>query len=232
MGTLVPVCIVYRRELGLMVRQLLRWAQAPSELADLGFARVALLVVLGTVPTGVIGVGLGGLFEELALDVRVVGAALLVNGVILLGLGKVQERQEAAGTQGRMLTELTVADALIIGTFQGLAVFRGVSRSGTTITCGLVRGLSSEAAAAYSFLLSIPAILGALVLTLGRQDMISGDAWGTYLIGGVAACVSGTVALLLLLRLLNRGRLQHFAWYSFAIGAAAIASRVAGWPAG
>ena len=228
-GTLVPVCIVYRGELLRMTGQLLSWLRAPTptSLPDLPFARLALLVVLGTIPTGLIGVGLGGIFEELALDVAVVGAALAVNGFILLGLGALQQRRPD-DTPGRSITELTIADALIIGTAQGFAVFRGISRSGSTITMGLARGLSREAAAAYSFLLSIPAILGALVLTLARDPVIIGDAWSTYLVGGLAACVSGTIALILLLRLLNRGRLQHFAWYCFALSAAAIAWRFAG----
>lgn len=224
-GTLVPVLFVYRREIGRMVKGLyasLRRVAGPDEAAD---ARLAMLVVVGSVPTGIIGIGLGDMMESLTLDLAWIAGALTVNACILFGLGVIQRRTE--GVPGRSLRELTVGDALWVGAIQGMAVFRGISRSGSTITTGMLRGLDREAAAAFSFLLSVPAILGALLLKLD-VSVITADGLGIYVLGGLVACASGTAALLFLLRLLRRGRLHHFAWYCLVVAALALYWRMNG----
>lgn len=217
-GTLVPVVIVYRAELGRMIAaawRVVRGRSTPRTDAD---ARLVALVIVATIPTGLLGVGVGGFFEALSADVGWVALALAVNAGILLTLGALTRRAE--GRPGRGLAELTLRDALVVGVVQGLAVFRGISRSGSTITAGMACGLDREAAAAFSFLLAIPAICGALVLTFDL-DAFRGEAWAPVLVGGVVAAVSGLVALRFLLRLLRRGRLHHFAWYCLAIAAIA-----------
>ena len=224
-GTLVPVLFVYRREIGRMLDGLWATARRAATPSQTTQARLALLVVVGSVPTGLIGVGLGGFMETLALDLAWVAAALTLNAGILFGLGVVQRRAESR--PGRPLEALTVRDALLVGTIQGVAVFRGISRSGSTITAGMLSGLDREAAAAFSFLLSVPAILGALILKLDLS-VITADGLGIYLLGGVVACASGTAALLVLLRLLRRGRLHYFAWYCLAIAALAMYWRLNG----
>ncbi|MGB0590780.1 MAG: undecaprenyl-diphosphate phosphatase [Myxococcota bacterium] len=224
-GTLVPVLFVYRREIGRILKGLwasLRRVASPDEAADF---RLGLMVIVGSVPTGIIGIGLGDMMESLALDLGWIAAALTLNAGILFGLGVVQKRAE--GKTGRTLRELTVRDALLVGTIQGMAVFRGISRSGSTITAGMLSGLDREAAAAFSFLLSVPAIFGALLLKLDLS-VISADGLGIYIIGGVVACASGTAALLVLLRLLRRGRLHLFAWYCLAVAALALYWRMNG----
>ena len=225
LGTLVPVLFVYRREIGRMLDGLLASLRRSADDEQRSHARLAMFVVVGSVPTGLIGIGLGDLMESLALDLAWVAAALTLNALILFGLGAVQKRAEGRG--GRGLQELTLTDALFVGTVQGVAVFRGISRSGSTITAGLLSGLDREAAAAFSFLLSVPAILGALVLKLDF-DVITSDGLGIYLLGGAVACVSGTAALLVLLKLLRRGRLHLFAWYCLAVAAFALYWRLSG----
>ena len=224
-GTLVPVLFVYRREIGRILKGVwtsIRRTAGPDEAADF---RLGMLVVLGSIPTGFIGIGLGDMMESLALDLGWIAAALTLNAGILFGLGVVQKRAE--GKAGRGLRELTIRDALLVGTVQGMAVFRGISRSGSTITAGMLSGLDREAAAAFSFLLSVPAILGALLLKLDLS-VITADGLGIYIIGGLVACASGTAALLFLLRLLRRGRLHLFAWYCLFVAALAIYWRMNG----
>ncbi|MDP6942692.1 MAG: undecaprenyl-diphosphate phosphatase [Myxococcota bacterium] len=213
-GTLFPVLFVYRREIGRMVDGLVASARRRATDAQTTQARLAMLIVVGSIPTGIIGIGLGDAMESLTLDLAWVSGALAVNAGILFGLGAVQRRQSE--TSARTLEALTVRDALFVGTVQGFAVFRGISRSGSTITAGMLSGLDREAAAAFSFLLSVPAIGGALLLKMDF-DVITDDGLGIYLLGGALACISGTVALLVLLRLLRRGQLHHFAWYCLAI---------------
>ena len=217
-GSLVAVLVVYRRLfIGIVVGfwRLVSRRGTWSEEAD---ARLGVFAIVGTVPTALIAVLLGDWMEGLAADIRFVGAMLIVNGCVLLGLGVLGRRALRNANPGRDLSEMRISDALIIGSTQGLGIFRGISRSGTTITAGLMTGLSQEAAAAFSFVLSVPAILGALVLKFDSAA-IAADGAGSYILGAVVAAVVGILALTLLLRLLRKGQLHHFAWYCFALGA-------------
>ncbi len=219
-GTLVPVVIVYRGELGRMVRSGLGALKRPSEfLADADQQDEA-GVGAATVPTAVVALLFGDVMERLALDIRAVAACLALTGFILLGMGALERRAAQSQRPLRTLADLRLRDALLIGTLQGFAILRGVSRSGTTITAGLLVGLDRKSAAAFSFLMAIPAILGALVLAL-RHGAPAGQGLPIFLIGGLVAAISGTIALRWLLRLLQKGRLHHFAWYCFALSAIA-----------
>ncbi|MCB9727575.1 MAG: undecaprenyl-diphosphate phosphatase [Deltaproteobacteria bacterium] len=221
-GTLVPVVIVYRAELGRMARASAAALREPRRLLADADARLVLLVGAATVPTGVVAVLFGDVMERLALDIRAVAACLALTGCILLGMGVLERRAAASDRPLRTLADLTLRDALIIGTLQGIAILRGVSRSGTTITAGLLVGLDRRSAAAFSFLMAIPAILGALVLAL-RHGAPPGQGLSIFLVGGLVAAASGTLALRWLLRLLQKGQLHHFAWYCFALSASAFA---------
>jgi undecaprenyl-diphosphatase len=208
-GTLGAVLAVYRKDVIRMLGGLTRpsWDEP-------GF-RLSVLVVIGTIPAAVIGIGLGDLFEATFATTTAVGGFLLLNGGILM-LGR------TASDEGRSLDELRVKDALLIGCAQSFALFRGISRSGTTIVAALRIGVNREAAAAFSFLLSIPAIGGAVILE-GRKAF-SEDALPALplIVGTLAAAVSGYLALLFLLRLVRGGRLHRFAWYCWALGLTAI----------
>ncbi len=229
-GSLTAVLFVYRDLFARMLSATVRVLRHPRALtqglhteAD---ARLVLLVGVATIPTGLIGVLLGGFMEGLTGDISVVGGALVANAALLLGLGVLSRRVRALPAGGRSLDELRVRDALLIGLVQGLGIFRGISRSGSTITAGLLVGLRQDAAAAFSFLLSVPAILGALVLE-SNLDGATLDA-PVAVAGVLSSAVVGTLALLLVLRLLDRGALHHFAWYCLAVGALAIYLGLAG----
>ena len=222
-GTLVAVVVVYRKVFGRMLSASWRFARRRSGFADEPDLRLAVYAIVATIPTGIIAVLLGDAMEGLAQDISFVGAMMLVNGCILLVLGRlVGGAAPGSVAKRRGLDELRLGDALVIGTVQGLGIFRGISRSGSTITTGLVVGLQREAAATFSFVMSVPAILGALVLKFD-PDKIGADGAGPYVLGALVAAVVGTAALLVLLRLLRSGRLHHFAWYCFAVGVFAIA---------
>jgi undecaprenyl-diphosphatase len=225
LGSLVAVFIVFRAVFWRMITATGRVLRRPTRLAE-GLAaepdaRLVLLAAVATVPTGLIGVLLGDVMEGLAGDIWVVGVALLVTAAILVLLGRLTAHRAASGQPGRSLGELRLTDALLVGTVQGLAVFRGISRSGSTITAGLAVGLDREASAALSFVLSVPAILGALVMKFDAAALQTGQV-AIFAAGALASAVVGTLALLLLLRMLRAGRLHHFAWYCLALGLAAI----------
>jgi undecaprenyl-diphosphatase len=226
-GTLVAVVAVYGDLFKTILRECLQTLRAsvrsPGEfreiLARAPYTRLALYVCVATVPTGLIAIGFGDVLEALAVDVRLVGAALIVNGGLLLWMRVLQRRRVATGA--RSIEEVRLRDALVVGTLQGLGIMRGISRSGSTITAGLMTGLDQEASAAFSFLLAVPAIIGALILKFDVAAL-SGDQWIHALLGAGVAAIVGTLALRLLLRMLRVGRLHLFAWYCFALGAIAI----------
>jgi undecaprenyl-diphosphatase len=175
--------------------------------------RFGLLIIVGSIPTAVLGLMMKDLVTTRLAMVESVGLALLVTGVMLRFTGRL-------GEMGRDC--LTLRDALIIGTVQGLAVTPGLSRSGWTIGAGLWLGLGRETAARYSFLLSVPAVLGATLLEL-RGDLESHFAAADFLAGFLAAAVCGSLALLFLSRLLKSGRFAAFAWWCWGAGGAALA---------
>lgn len=206
LGTLVAVLIVYRRDVLQILRDLVR-----------GQPREALLVVLGTLPAGVVGVAFKDYFGELFASGRSAALGLLVTAALLVVADRARRRAQAAGG-GRRALRWT--DALAIGCVQAVAIFPGISRSGSTIAVGMLRGLEPLQAARFSFLLSIPAILGAAVLELGSflehpptgpDQLLLG--WGL-----VVAAMVGWAALRVLIAFLNRGAFLWFAAYCAVLG--------------
>jgi len=220
LGTLVAVIAFFMRPIGDVLTGSAGWAWArlkgaaptPGQTAAI---RIAGLVVLASVPAGVVGFTAGHDLEALATDPTMVGAFLIANGCLLLTtlptfLGKVPWKP---------LERFPWLAALLVGLAQSLAILRGVSRSGSTITAARHLGLSPDDAARFSFFLFIPAILGALVLEFaggwpegGRMG--PGQAW----LGGAVALVTGVLALRLLMRVLRAGKLYWFGPYCIALG--------------
>ena len=222
-GTLLPVLWYYREDLGRIARS---WTgggapRPEGTTGPLAWLRadpdrwLAFLVLVGTIPTGIIGVVLKDSFESLFHGARPVGFALLLTGALLLAT-KWRSGGEVSATS------IGISTALFIGLAQGLAITPGISRSGTTIAVALFLGFDRALAARFSFLLSVPAILGAVVL-LGK-DGVSFDqaALGALLVGFLAAMLVGYGALVMLVALVKRGGLHRFTWYVWPLGLAAI----------
>jgi len=176
--------------------------------------RLAWLIIVGSIPAAVLGFAFEGFFEMLFGTPPIVSALLLVTAALLAF-------SEWRGRQGRDLESLTWLDALLIGLGQALAIAPGISRSGSTMAAGLVRGVRRAAAARYSFLLSTPVILGAGVWQL--KDLLADSGWTAnlppLLIDFLAAGVSGYLCIRFLLNYLRRGRLYPFAVYCTLAGA-------------
>ena len=175
-------------------------------------------MIVGTIPAGLIGVLFEEQLEVLFNDPTLVGVALLLTGMVLWASRSIPDRQ------GDLLL-LTVKAALIIGVVQALAIAPGISRSGMTIVAGMVLGLSVEAAAAFSFLLSIPAILGAAVLKVPHIFAGEGEPQVPVMhliLSFVTAFGVGLAALGMLLWLARSQKLSWFAPYCWAAGVVAI----------
>lgn len=170
--------------------------------------RLAFAVLIATVPTGIIGILLRDAAVTVAGEPLGLGLALIGTACLLLAsrwwLG------------GRRVLSLPIA--LVIGCVQGIAVLPGISRSGITIATGLALGLGREESARFSFLLSLPAILGAALVELDLNTLRSAPALAPYLCGGLAAFCVGLASLYLLVRLVKQGRFWLFAPYVGTVG--------------
>jgi undecaprenyl-diphosphatase len=185
------------------------------------------LLVIATVPAAILGAGLEHLIRRLFESPLIACLFLVLNGVLLLAGERLRRRAPAGGAQ-RPLATLRVADAVVIGLWQCLALVPGISRSGATITGGLLRGLDHAASAHFSFLIATPVILGATVLEVPKLLHTNVPA-GTFTMAAVAALVSALVALAstaFLMRYFRRNdswALNPFAYYCIAAGLGAAA---------
>ena len=221
-GTLIAVCIVFFQEIRSILLTLLHLPGLTKSSGGLKplFAenedvRIALLIVAGSIPTAVLGILFHKIADQIFGAVWIVGIMLLVTGTILWFT-------RMAPRKGRSIVKVTMKDALVIGLVQGLAILPGISRSGTTISVALFLGVDREVAGRYSFLLSIPAILGALIMGLDSSLIQTSVSWGMILAGTASAGVVGYGALKLLLHLVKKGHLYSFAPYCWLLGVAAL----------
>jgi undecaprenyl-diphosphatase len=220
-GTLIAVCFYFRSDLKgmivdswLLILGLIRRREPSARSAN---ASLALWVIVGTVPTGLIGVLFKSPLEDLFGSVTLVGFTLLFTGLIVALTRWIPDKHGTRTTVG-------LAAALAVGIAQGIAITPGISRSGATIVCGMLFKLNRDLAARFSFLLSIPAILGAMVLHLGD------GGWGNVgfiplMAGLITSIVVGLLALKILMGMVRRGNLYYFAPYCWAAGLVIILGR-------
>lgn len=209
LGTIFAVCLFFRKELGRILVSVFMAKSRRGKTED-DLRKLGLLLILGTVPAAVAGVLLTDRIGEI-FDLQLVGGALILNAAILL----VSERFGARGSRKNVSTK----DAVVIGLFQALSIMPGVSRSGSTIGGGMLRGLERETAAVFAFLLSVPTLLGAFVygvLTLDRFDL----ALGPSAVGFLAAFLTGMASISFLLKAVRSRRLWVFAAYCVVLGGA------------
>jgi len=222
-GTLVAVFIYFYRDLYAIAKALLQHAPELLRPRALGTAidrdpdlKMAWLIVIGTIPTGIIGLLLHRIVDRLFGSILLAGAMLTVTGLLLFFTRWATGRP--AGDRGGRLKNFQTVKALVIGTVQGIAIIPGISRSGSTIAAALFLGLERETAARYSFLLSIPAICGAALLTLKDVSAQNAPQLPVLLIGALTSCAVGYLALKFLVYIVKRGRLHYFAPYVLAAG--------------
>jgi undecaprenyl-diphosphatase len=190
--------------------------------------RLLAWLVIGSIPAAIIGGALSGFFEDLFASTTAVGIFLLVTSALLWGADLVTARAARIGREPAPAGKMAPLDALLVGCYQALAIAPGISRSGSTIAAGVFLGFDRQTAARFAFLLSIPAILGAFLFSLG--DIASGMA-GTgglaYVVGFIAAGISGFLAVRFMMRYLKEHRLRPFAIYTLALGLFVIVVSVA-----
>ena len=210
LGTLRDVIVGFSSGVARRVRGE-RWATIWQTSA--GF-RMGCYIALGTAPAAAIGLGLSDLLEGLFAKPVFSAMMIFVTGEILW----LSRPHSMMRTQGK----LGLADSLAIGAAQVAALVPGISRSGTTISTGLIIGVNREEAARFSFLLAVPAILGATILKAHALSELPNEQILPMMVGIVVAGVSGYIALRLLLRVVKAGRIHCFAYYCWAASVAGV----------
>lgn len=205
-ATMGAVILYFRRECLLL-------ATAPFRRDDEAvlYRRLLLLLMVGSVPTAIIGLLFKDFFQGLFHNLTAVALMLLVTGTLLF----VSERFRRGI---RKEDQLTWKDALLVGTVQGGAIIPGISRSGSTIAALLLRGVDGETAARFSFLLALPAIFGAALLSIGDMTAVAAADMPSYMAGMLAAFGAGLLSIHLLLAVVRRKRLFAFAIYCWLAG--------------
>lgn len=199
LGTLAAVVVYYRADLAAMAK------------FDRPARRLITLIAIGTVPAAVLGFVFKDTVAGLVDDPGIVAIMLIVTGLVLLGT-------ELLRLGDKRITNIGPLDSLITGLAQALALIPGISRSGMTISAGLLRGVGKQEAARFAFLLGIPVIAGAGLLEtidfLGSGESISAEVW----VSVVVAAVSGYAAIAFLINLLGRIGLAPFGIYCVSFG--------------
>ncbi|MFH8347436.1 undecaprenyl-diphosphate phosphatase [Streptomyces sp. NPDC018045] len=235
-GTEAAVLIYFRKDI---VRIVSTWARS---LVNRGLrhdhdAQMGWLVIVGSIPIGVLGITLKDAIEGPFRDLRLIATTLIVMGVVLGIADRLAARDESGGRhravkQRKTLTDLNVRDGLIYGVCQAMALIPGVSRSGATISGGLLMGYTREAAARYSFLLAIPAVLasGAYELkdAFGANTTASHVSWGPTIFATVIAFVVGYAVIAWFMKFITTKSFMPFVIYRILLGVALFALVSAG----
>ena len=216
LGTLIAVCFYFRNDLVKMVTELWSFVLPGSRKQDGAKpnAQLAMMVILGSVPTAIIGLIFKDPIEEAFGSMFTVGIMLLLTGMIVGITRLIPKSRNTAMRVGPLV-------ALAVGTAQGLAIMPGISRSGSTIVCALLLGLDRELAGRFSFLLAIPAILGAVILQVDAEAIHRLGAV-PLILGLVSSGVIGFLALKVLMGIVKKGHFYYFAPYCWGVGCLAI----------
>jgi undecaprenyl-diphosphatase len=234
LGTLLAVLVYFRKDLLNMltlsrteVASLVAARRTPvaagasgvepaprMSLRDAVGLRMVMLIVLGTIPAAAIGLAFESFFDGINEEPRVVATALVLTGIGLMATRLIPDGSKS-------MEEGTMPDAGAVGMMQALALIPGVSRSGSTIAGGLLRGFDRVQAARYSFLLGIPAIAGGGLISFVRLFESDAGVSAATWVGMAVAAVSGYAAIAILLRLLGRVGLAPFGLYCIAAGSVA-----------
>lgn len=236
LGTLVAVCIVYWKDVKNLFTaafQLLfdiiynfrTWIGSRKNggqvkyrrLINSAYKKFVVLILITTIPTGIMGVAFSSLIEKASQTLLVPGIFLVITAILLL-------ISDTRPSGHKKVKKTTYGNAVAIGVAQGFATFPGLSRSGTTITACLMLGFDRAYAVKYSFLASLPAIVGANILELRHFDAstLANAHLAYYFIGMIIAGVVGYICIKLMIRIVRSNKFQYFAYYCAAVGIIAI----------
>jgi undecaprenyl-diphosphatase len=221
-GTLTGVIAIYKRDIISIISSIFAFFRLYLHFDNQNVRRYSInksdvelikLLILGMIPTGAIGILFKSFFEYSFYNTDAIVIGFIVTGILVLATRFLKSGNKKLGN----------ADALLIGMGQGLSIFSSISRSGITLSIGMFRGLKKDSLIKYSFLLSIPAILGASIFDIAGAD---NDAIAqmyaipitSYVVGALLSAIVGFVSIKFLIRVINNELFYLFSFYCFAIG--------------
>ena len=218
-GTLISVFIVYWKDIWELIVELCLTIKdlctgKGLRLEERPVRKLGVLIIIATIPTGIIGVLGGDFFDSLYTSIVPIGIGLIITGFLLV-------MAERMGSSSRGLEKMNFRNAFFIGLVQGIAICPGISRSGSTLFGSLICNLDRKFAVKFVFLISIPSILGSAVLEL--PDAIEAGVTvaeaGPVIVGMLVAAVSGLVAIKSMIKIVSDKKLSYFSYYVWVVGA-------------
>ena len=236
LATLAAVILYFRKKIAKLFVILWQWLMHKTSAEDGDDTdilagntergrRTIIAVFVTTVVTGAIGVFTSKLIPDMSL--KITAGGFIVTAALLIISAFIEKRRKAAQKTFTPTSDtpkgINIAQAALIGVMQGIGTFPGISRSGSTIAGALFGGLDRAAAGEYSFIVSIPAILGAFVLELKDLDKVGSTIGAAPVIAGCAAAFAwGYISLTVLMKIIKKGRLEWFAAYLIPLGIAGL----------
>ena len=210
-ATLLAVILVFRKRIWSLLCVFARWITRKSKPEDKAELSMIVAIIVGTFVTGIMGIIASKFLPEFPIKLVFVG--FIITAFLLIYSNR-QGNKNASETNSTQLSPISIKQGLFVGFAQGIGTLPGISRSGITISASLLAKIDRETAGEFSFLLSIPAILGAFVLEAKDLDTLTQSISILPLaIGCLAAFTSGVLALTMLMKLIKKGKLQWFAYY-------------------
>lgn len=222
LGTLISVFIIYWHDIVKLVKELIAvikdiFTGKGLRINHNPVRRLGFMIIVATIPTALIGLLFNDIFAGLYLSLMAVGIGFLVTGTILF-------IAEKMGKNEKKVWGMKFRHAVFIGIMQGIAICPGVSRSGSTLFGGLMSGLDRNFALRFAFLISIPSILGSVILEFppAISAGLPEGIWGPVIVGTVVSAISGFIAIKAMLKIVAGKRLTVFSWYTWVLGAAVL----------
>lgn len=222
-GTLISVFIIYWRDICELIVELFLTIKdlctgKGLRLAERPVRKLGVMIIVATIPTALIGLLFNDIFNGLYLSLLAIGIGFLITGVLMF-------LAERMGSAHKGIEKMNFRNAVFIGVLQGIAIYPGISRSGSTLVGGLTTGLERTFAVKFAFLISIPSILGSVVLELpdAIKEGIDPQLIGPILAGMAVAAVSGFIAIKTMIQIVSKKKLSYFSYYVWALGIFTIA---------
>lgn len=217
-GTLLSVFIIYWKDIWALIVELVRTigdliTGKGLNLKDNPVRKLGVMIIVASIPTGIMGILLEDFFDSLYTTELVIGICFIITGIILLIAQKTKNCYKS-------INDMTVPNALLIGFIQGCAIAPGISRSGSTLFGSIISKLDRDFAVKFVFLLSIPPILGSLLLEVpdAIESGFSNLPVGPIVVGMFVAFLSGIIAIKTMIKVVSKKKLSYFTLYLWALG--------------
>ncbi len=218
-GTLIAVFVVFWKDIWELLKELVLTikdlvGRKGLRLDERPVRKLGVMIIVSCIPTAIIGVLFGDVFEGLYAKPIGVAIMFVCTGILLI-------LAETFGGGNRNIENLNYRNSIFIGLVQGIAIIPGISRSGSTLFASLLCKLDREFAVKFVFLISIPTILGSLILELpdGIKEGVTGSDWGPVIVGVLVSFLSGLFAVKVMLKIVKDRKLKYFSYYLFVLAA-------------